>query len=299
MTVPAAVPAAPRAAGGPLRPTTPAVRAGLIAIAAVIFLLGFSLYIFPADTDRLFAWTIQPPLTAAFLGASYWAATTLALACSAEREWVCARAFAPPYLIAGVVLLVVTLVHIDKFHMDDVTGWAWLALYAIFPPSMVVLLLRQIRAPGEDPPRMAPIGPPALAILALQAGVMTLLGVALIIAPLDAAALWPWPVTALTGRAIGVFVLAQGALIFTVCRERDWGRVRPAMLQYALLGVLHLVAVARFADTVEWDRPAAFLYPVFVASVLAMGLYGVGRVVGAVRNGTAPAPPRVFRRVAG
>ena len=82
------------------------------------------------------------PLTAAFLGASYWASTTLAIACAAERDWVRGRAFAPPYLIAGVVLLVVTFVHLDLFHMDDVTGWAWLVLYGVFPPAVLVLLLR-------------------------------------------------------------------------------------------------------------------------------------------------------------
>ena len=57
------------------RPMMPAVRAGLLAIAGVIFLLGLSLYVAPTETDRLFAWTIQVPLTAAFLGASYWAST--------------------------------------------------------------------------------------------------------------------------------------------------------------------------------------------------------------------------------
>ena len=108
------------------RQTMPPVRAGLLAIAGVIFLLGLSLYVFPRQTDTLFAWTIKVPLTAAFLGASYWASTTLAVACAAERAWVCARAFAPPYLIAGVVLLWVTIVHIDLFHMDDLTGWLWL-----------------------------------------------------------------------------------------------------------------------------------------------------------------------------
>ena len=69
------------------RPMTPAVRAGLLAIAGVIFLLGLSLYVAPTETDRLFAWTIQVPLTAAFLGASYWASTTLAVACAFERDW--------------------------------------------------------------------------------------------------------------------------------------------------------------------------------------------------------------------
>jgi hypothetical protein len=282
MTLHAAAPAAvPEATA--VRPTTPGVRAGLLAIAGVIFFLGLSLFVFSTRTDTLFAWTIEPPLTAAFLGASYWAATTLAVSCAAERDWACARAFAPPYLIAGVVLLVVTFVHYDRFHMDDVTGWAWLALYAIFPPAMIVLLLRQLRVPGKEPARSAPIPPAATAVFALQAAVMVGLGVALVIAPEDVASLWPWPLSPLTGRAIGVFVLAQGALVGTVCREREWTRVRPAMYQYALLGTLHLIAIARFSDTLDWDGAAARLYLAFMAGILVMGVYGVRRVL-AVRG---------------
>ncbi len=270
------------------RPMTPGVRAGLIAIAGVIFLLGLSLYLAPTETDRLFAWTIKVPLTAAFLGASYWASTTLALACAAEREWVRGRAFAPPYLIAGVVLLWVTLVHLDLFHMDDVTGWAWLVLYGVFPPAVLVLLLRQLRVPGAEPPRTDPMPRALVALLAVQGVVMSALGTALVLAPEDAASLWPWPLTPLTGRAIGVFVLAQGVLVLTACRERDWGRVRPAMLQYGLLGVLHLVALLRFDGTLDWDAAGAWLYLAFLLSVLGAGGYGSLRVLR--RPSPAPAP---------
>ena len=218
------MPAAPVADPG-TRPMTPGVRAGLVAIASVIFWLGLSLFVFPSETATLFAWTIQPPLTAAFLGASYWASTTLAATCALERDWVRGRAFAAPYLIAGVVLLVVTLVYIDRFHMDAVTGWAWLVLYAIFPPAVVLLLTRQIRTP-------------------------------------------------LTGRAIGTFVLAQGALALTVCREHDWGRVRPPMYQAVVLGVLQLGAILRFSDTLDWDTPGAWIYLGAVLAVLAVGVTG-------------------------
>jgi hypothetical protein len=257
-----------------VRPVTPQVRAGLVAIASVIFWLGLSLFVFPGHTDTLFAWTIQPPLTAAFLGASYWASTTLAAACAWERDWVRARAFAAPYLIAGVVLLVVTFVHIDRFHMDAVTGWAWLVLYAIFPPAVVVLLLRQVRLPGEDPPRDRPM-PRALVVAHGVLGTaLALLGAALVIAPADAASLWPWPVTPLTGRAIGTFVLAQGVLALAVCREHDWGRVRPAMLQQLVVGTLQLVALLRFSGTFDWDTAGAWIYLGVVLAVLAAGAYG-------------------------
>jgi hypothetical protein len=99
----------------------------------------------------------------------------------------------------------------------------------------------------------------------------------------SAASLWPWPLTALTGPAIGVFVLAQGALVLTACRERDWGRVRPTVLQYVLLGALHLVALARFAGTPDWDRAAAWIYLGFVVSILVMGGYAARRELRATR----------------
>jgi hypothetical protein len=270
-----------------MKPMTPQVRAGLVAIASVIFWLGLSLFVFPGETDTLFAWTIEPPLTAAFLGASYWASTTLAAACARERDWVRARAFAAPYLIAGVVLLWVTIVHIDRFHMDAVTGWAWLILYAIFPPAVVVLLLRQVAVPGETPPRDRPM-PQALVVAHAAVGsALALLGAALVIAPTQADALWPWPLTPLTGRAVGTFVLAQGVLALAVWRERDWGRVRPAMLQQLVVGVLQLGALARFSGTLDWGRAGAWLYLAAVAAVLAAGAYGTVRA----RRRPDPADP--------
>jgi hypothetical protein len=262
------------------RPMTPGVRAGLVAIASVIFWLGLSLFVFPSNTDDLFAWTIQPPLTAAFLGASYWASTTLAAACAAERDWARGRAFAAPYFIAGVVLLWVTIVHWDRFHMDEITGWLWLILYAIFPPSVLLLLGRQLRTPGIEPVRGPRIAPLLLALIGLQGVVMIALGAALVIAPADADSLWPWQLTPLTGRAIGTFVLSQGTLSLMVCFERDWERVRPPMLQMLVLGTLHLLAVARFSDTLDWDTAGAWLYLGFVVSLLAVGAYGTFRAVG-------------------
>ena len=44
----------------------------LLAVAAVlVFLAGTQLFVFSTRTARYFAWTIDPPMTAAFLGAHY------------------------------------------------------------------------------------------------------------------------------------------------------------------------------------------------------------------------------------
>jgi hypothetical protein len=125
---------------------------------------------------------------------------------------------------------------------------------------------------------------------------MVPLGAALVIAPTDVGSLWPWPLTPLTGRAVGTFVLSQGVLVLTVCRECDWGRVRPAVVQYVVLGVLHLLAIARFADTFDWGDPAAWLYLGFIVSIAVTAVYGVVHVFGAVRDGKAPDAPALYRR---
>ena len=42
-------------------------------------------------------------------------------------------------------------------------------------------------------------------------------------------------------------------------------------------GALQLIALARYAGQVEWNRPAAGLYVAFLASVLAVGVVGLVR----------------------
>jgi hypothetical protein len=48
---------------------------GVSAVLAAV--AGFQLFVGATETDRFFSWTIDPPLTAAFLGAAYWAAMVL------------------------------------------------------------------------------------------------------------------------------------------------------------------------------------------------------------------------------
>ena len=67
------------------RPLTPQLRALLAGFAGLALIAGFLLFPLAEETDRFFSWTIQPPLTAAFLGAAYWAAFVL-IGWSARRS---------------------------------------------------------------------------------------------------------------------------------------------------------------------------------------------------------------------
>src|SRR5438046_10074004 len=124
---------------------TAELRATLWLFAALAFVAGLLLFVLGEHTNRFFSWTIKPPLSAAFLGASYWAALVL-IAWSARRgSWADARAAMSPVLSIATLLLVATLIHIDRFHLHSLFGWFWVIVYALVPPALVFLLWRQLR----------------------------------------------------------------------------------------------------------------------------------------------------------
>jgi hypothetical protein len=73
------------------RHTTPAMRGMLWFGGFLVFLAGIQLYFLTEDTDRWFSWTIDSPLTAAFLGAFYWTSVALASLSARQRIWANAR----------------------------------------------------------------------------------------------------------------------------------------------------------------------------------------------------------------
>ena len=51
-----------------------------------------------------------------------------------------------------MLLLVATLIHLDKFDLDSIFGWFWLIVYCAVPPVLAVLVWAQVRGAGAAPP---------------------------------------------------------------------------------------------------------------------------------------------------
>lgn len=257
--------------GSPLRPE---VRVGLYVLVGWLLVIGVSLFILTEDTDRYFSWTIEPPITAAFLGASYWSGCLLAFFGARERDWTRARALIGPVLTVTILFLIATLIHIDRFHMDSVTGIVWLSVYAGMPPVMLFLTIRQLRAAGPDPPRVARFPTWFKRMLELQVLGALALGLALFLAPADSAGIWPWSLTPLTARAVAAWALGGAVFLAIVAYEDDWTRVRTAMLSFAIFGALQLIAVARYTETFDWNRAGPWLYVAFLLGAIVEGGFG-------------------------
>jgi len=254
------------------------VAAGLVLGQGTILLAAHN------DTSRYFSWTIAVPLTAAFLGAGYLSAAVLESTAARQSGWQRARIAVPGVLAFTSLTLVVTLVHLSKFHLGAASAvtraltWGWLAIYVGVPPVLAYLWWRQAQAArGTEP--TAPRLPPLVRIaLGLQGAVMLILGIALLAAPVQVARLWPWPLTALTGRAVGAWLAGLGIIAgqsWYVDRREVVAVAFPAIIAYA---GLQLAVLAGFASSFHWNQAPAWCYLLFLTSLLAVGLTGlVGR----------------------
>lgn len=245
----------------------------------LVLLAGLQLFVFPERTDEFFAWTIDVPLTAAFLGAGYGASVALEWLAAREGLWANARIAVPSVFVFTSLTLVATIVHLDLFHLDSsidlstrVVTWAWIAIYVSVPVFLVVLFVRQIRMSGDDPPRALSIPKSMRFVLSIHAVLLPVLGAYLFVAPENAMSLWPWPLTPLTARAVGAWVFSLGVAAAHALWEDDLRRVRAAAVGYAAVGVLQGIALARFPDTVAWGEPQAIVYVVVLASMVGVGI---------------------------
>ena len=185
-----------------------------------MFLAGFQLTVFPERTAEWFAWTIDVPMTAVFLGAAYWSSAVLEIAGARSSGWSRARLTVWTVLVFTTLTLVVTLVHLDKFHLGPeqptsarIITWGWIAIYAAVPVGMVAGLVLQARAdvPAADVDHVRRQLPRGLRwLLAGLGGVLLVAGVAMLVAPESAADLWSWPLTPLTARAVGAWLVGLG-----------------------------------------------------------------------------------------
>jgi hypothetical protein len=245
-----------------------------------VFLAGFQLFVLTEQTEHYFAWTIQPPITAAFLGAAYWASFALEVLASREKWWDSTRIAIPTVLVFTITTLVVTLLHIDRFHFNSsepiavFASWFWLAIYALVPPLLLLFLYRQLRVPGKDEPRLRLLPVWLRGLLGTQAVVLLGVGIALFLAPQIASVVWPWKLTALTARAVAAWLIGLGIGAGQAVYENDFARLRVAMTSYTFLGLLELLAVARYLTSIDWTAIQSWLYVTFLATILVVGIRG-------------------------
>lgn len=263
-----------------LKKTTAGIRIILYVASFLVLSVGLSLYFLSEQTDIYFSWTINPPLTAAFLGAGYLASFLIEFLAAREKVWANARIAVPGVLAFTILTSIITLIHLDKFHFDSpvfitLAGtWVWLGIYISVPIALSILWVLQTRQPGTDPDREEDFPVLLRFTLSAQGLAMLIFGSAMLLIPETTILLWPWKLSILTSRAIGAWGVGIGIITLHASWENEWARLSPMFISYFTYGALQVINLLRYPDVIDWTRTAAFIYTFFVITILFAGGYG-------------------------
>jgi len=226
----------------------------------------------PGNTEKGWAWPIEPVVMAAVFGAFYFAVAPIMILALFAKRWEMVRVIVPTAILFTSAELLATLLHWDKFSTGTAPFYLWFASYLLPPPIFLATYVWQQR-------RAAPRGPNAQPLPALLRTLLFVLGGFLSVEAVAAFAFpawfindFPWSLTPLTARALCGFLLAVGALMVTMAIENDRDRVRLASPLLILVLPAVALQVARFSEQVDLSHFRVYLGVVLFGLVAGCGV---------------------------
>ena len=246
----------------------------------LLIIAGIQLFVLSSQTETYFAWTIPLPLTAAFMGAGYWAALAHAFMIARNPDWEGTRASIPAAFTATTLLLVATLLHLDQFHLDSpalitrFVTWVWIVVYVVTPPVFRYFLVRGFRRAGMEEERGKGFSGWGRAVFFLLAAFGLLFGLGLFFLPQSFMPLWPWPLAPLAARAVGAWLTTFGVAAATLAWQNDRVHGKGALASLLAFCILQLIVLLLYSGSVEFGNPLAWGYLLFL--LLGMAASGSG-----------------------
>jgi hypothetical protein len=272
------------------RPLPPAGR--LLALTRtgiwILFVLaaanGLFLYLLPGNADTDYAWSIKPPVSAAFIGAGFLAGTlATGLVLFATRRWRSLQTLPPALWVLATTLALATVIHNDRFKFDYPPTWVWSFVYAAVPFAVPVLVWRQRRTAESRPaadPRLR-----VVRVLSAVIGAVLAAGcIAFYLKP-SLGQHWPWMLTPLLTRVVAAwYALFATMLISCAIGLRH---ASEAFIPYATLAcwcVLLLALPWLHSGDVAHSGSAFWIWIAGMLVLLALSALALARAVPAVRR---------------
>src|SRR4051794_39876968 len=241
----------------------PEVRWTAMVVIVVLLLAVAVLYGLPDRTGELFAWKINPPMTAVFLGAGYAGGAYFFLRVVLASRWHTVANIYLPTTVFVWLMLAATLLHFDKFIKDSLAFNLWFVIYLITPIWVPFLWYRN----RVSDPHILEQGdisvPPAVRVTLAAVGTAPLLSaVILFVLPqlgTSALDIWPWKLTPVTARVLSAVIAFPAVTWLILSRDERWSAWRiPIQVQLVSLG-LALLGIPRQWGNFNAARLATWL----------------------------------------
>jgi hypothetical protein len=254
-----------------------------ILIPALIVLWGL-----PDRTADLWAWTFKPDMTAIFMGSCYAAGAYFFTRVATARQWHTVSAGVLAAALFAALMLVVTLIHYDRFNHGDapflaaVAFYGWVVVYIAAPPLVGWLWLRSQRLDTRARAPDDPVVPRAAILVARGVGACAVVGAAVfLVSPSTAIDVWPWTLTPLTARVLACFTAQVGIGALLLSLDDRWSAWWVLLQTFLVATVLLLIGSARAWSDFDHGKPSTWVF--------LGGLVGLAVAVLALYRRTRPA----------
>ena len=283
----------------------PGTRALLVAFVVFTLLAVNQLLVLGAYTDRYWAWPIPSRPSSAFLGAAYAAGTVLSVLALRQTRWSQIRVPVLTVTVFTVLTLIPTLLHRHRMNLME-HGFArtvavvWIVVYLAVPVAGTLVVVRQSSGARLHPQAIRrPMPRLLVAVLLAQGAALTAVGAVLYasgfmshMAVAVARPGWPWPVTPLTGMAIGAWLLSFGIAIALAIREGDLSRMLVPAVAYAAFGAVEVAVLLWQRGAPGIDQLWVWVDAAVFATMVPVGLYGAWGARGRANARLRPARSR-------
>lgn len=242
------------------------------------------LYLFPDHTQQLFAWGIQPRMSAMMLGAAYIGGAYFFVRAAIDARWHWVKVGFLPVTTFATLMGIATILHWDRFNHGSIAFFAWVGLY--FTTPFIVFLL-WLRNRAKDPgPLSHDLRVPHLVrlVIGIVGGLTLLTSIILFLQPSFMISIWPWQLTPLTARAMGALFALTGVGELAIALDARWSAVRiplqSQMIGIVLIGLAMVFSWSNFhqANPLTWIFLASIVFLLVASPLVYLWMERRGKV---------------------
>jgi len=244
--------------GDQILPATRWLAALVIPFLVVAFVI---LFLLPQQTEKLFAWKIQPTMSAMMLGAAYAGGIYFFTGVLRSKKWHKIKVGFLPVTAFASLLGIATILHWDKFNHSHISFFAWAGLYFTTPFIVFTVWFRNRR---QDPGQLEEqdiVIPHNFRRFMGAVGMITLgISLFLFLQPDFLMELWPWALTPLTARVMGAMFALPGLVGLGIASDQRWSSAGLILQSQGFSILLILIAVTRAWHEFDGDNPASLVF---------------------------------------
>ncbi|MBP6178161.1 MAG: hypothetical protein KA480_07545 [Anaerolineales bacterium] len=219
------------------------------------------LYIFPDQTGMLFAWKIQPSMSAMMLGSAYAGGIYFFTGVLRSRQWHKVKVGFLPVIAFASLLGIATILHWDKFNHSHVSFFAWAGLYFTTPFIVSFVWLRNRKQDAGNSVEQDTIIPYTWRLIMGAFGSITLvISLFLFLQPGMLISLWPWTLTPLTARVMGAMFALPGLVGLGIALDKRWDAAILILQSQGFSILLILIASILSSQDYDWAYGGSWLF---------------------------------------